>query len=174
MACVGTSSVAKGPSLAVSIPILGCLAAASHVTCGLRAGPVIRIRWECPAPFPIQPMSRSRRGRPDTRERTSKQTMRAPRVLCRVRRPEPLTDVLLTRTHIEHEISRVLMADSTSCREARTSELGAERTYEVSDDSDTFVVHALPASVHRLRDSARIRTSLCPYVLSSQNPTGAL
>ena len=32
---------------------------------------------------------------------------RAPRVLCRARRPEPLTDVLLTRTHIEHEISRV-------------------------------------------------------------------
>src|SRR5438270_917947 len=31
---------------------------------------------------------------------------RAPRVLCRARRPEPLTDVLLTRTHIEHEISR--------------------------------------------------------------------
>src|SRR5207253_7919057 len=66
------------------------------------------------------------------------------------------------------------MADSTSCREARTSELGAERTYEVSDGSDTFVVHALPASVHRLRDSAMIRTSLSPYVLSSQNPSGAL
>ena len=48
MACVGTSSVAKGPSLAVSIPILGCLAAASHVTCGLRACPAIRIRWDCP------------------------------------------------------------------------------------------------------------------------------
>src|SRR5438105_15922182 len=69
---------------------------------------------------------------------------RAPRVLCRARRPEPLTDVLRTRAHIEHEISRVPMADSTSCREARTSELGAERTYEVSAGSDTFVVHALP------------------------------